>query len=868
MTLELNKILAFQNQTKRVVFNNKPIQPQSSLVNEQMPKTLQHCNLMFGSMKPVINSINNSTIPVVPGEIPSLTTLNSKEQTITDLSGDWKYFLGDELPKNNAIETGTMNLPSNWFLMGKKEFPAQFKVDETKLFDVQSGEKPNPEKGLNYSGTIFYKKDIDINEAPDPNKPHFLDLDMVDYYGQVYVNGKPVGKQHEGYFQPWSVNLTEAKDEKGQPLLKKGKNEIIIKVSKPEIPFDGSIIVNGQQVAPGKIKDNLDVSWPGARNRVDGILGLHDCRPGGPLYPRGQECSTGGIIRGLKLRQSSGADILSTKITTVFDPKKVITDGADVKMQFTVTNLTDKPKEIVVRGEISPNNFKEKGKTEEEQKQKFSKTVTILPHETMQVEHSEHVNNPKLWWTRDKGYPHLYQSTVKIEEVGEDGNSKPLDQKLNVFGVRSMTRDQKGVHYINGERFYVRGTNYIPSQYMSQADKKWYEEDISAIKDANLNTVLVHAHITRPEFYDLCDREGLAVKQGFPLVWKAYTKDPAFAEDAKNQAKDMVNIYGNHPSIVEWIVHNEDYGNQNPELNNQVEEVIKAADSSRLIIKNAGGEHIIDANGFARRTPETKDWHTYPEYYVPSQPGYTIDDQLSEGNYVDEFGAQALSNKNTLKKIFNNLSLPKNPQDFASKDWYPWRYAGLLPEQMFNTSKINPGKNVDDLIKNSQKFQARLLQYEIEYLRRHKWDKEKPNNGEVEFMLVDPWRAASSWAVIDYDRTKKEGYYAVKKSNQPLLPSIKYEWKNPNSPVEIVLINDNKEQYSNLTVEYQVGANKVKTQKIESLEGDSVKFDDKLKINDEDDKNLLPLVIKGDIPMKVWIKDSQGKVISENSMNN
>ncbi|EKE04510.1 MAG: hypothetical protein ACD_20C00056G0009 [uncultured bacterium] len=816
-------------------------------------------NISFGSSV-IKNNIGEelSVINVIPDELPSL---QSSVQKVKDLSGEWEYFLGDELPQKEKSPIGKMNLPSNWFLMGEKNFPEEFKVTNTKPFNANNPKiKPDIKKGLNYSGTVIYRKIIDLKEDANPNKPHFLDLDMVDYYGQVYLNGKPAGNQHEGYFQQWSVNLTEVKNENGQQVLKKGKNEILIKVSDPALPFDDTNMLNGQILNKDEDinennKQKFPASFPKRQNKVKGVLGFHDCRPGS-VHQRGQECSTGGIIRGIKLRQSPGIDIISTKIIPVFDSKKVSKNNAEIIMQFVVTNFTDKPKEIVLNCEISPHNFKEKGKTKEEQVQVFSTTVTIPPHEIKSIEHIEQVKNPKLWSTWDKGYPHLYQANIKVEEKGN--KDKILDQKLKVFGIKTITRDENNTHYLNGEKFYPRGINYISTQYLSQADKNWYQGDIDLIKEANLNTVLVHAHVERPEFYDLCDREGIAVIQGFPLIW-TYTEDPSFEEKAKIQAKDMVDLLGNHSSIIEWIAHNE--GTRNPELYKKITESIKSKDNlSRPIIKNAG-EKVIDKDGNERKGPETENWHAYPEWYKSSTPEYTIDDQLSEHPFVDEFGAQALSNKPTLQKIFNKkaLNIPKTQAGWKKwKHAFNWVYANFQPKQMFEIAGVNPGKNIDEFIVNSQKNQAKLLQYEIEYLRRHKWDKEKPNTGEVVFLFADPWRAASSWAVVDYDRKIKPGYEAIKKANQPLLPSIKYEWKKPDSPVEIVLVNDKKEEFKDLIVKYQIGNEKMKFQKIEKLEADSVKSVVKL--------GILPSVIIGETPLKVWVENSKGKIISKNSI--
>jgi hypothetical protein len=241
---------------------------------------------------------------------------------------------------------------------------------------------------------------------------------------------------------------------------------------------------------------------------------------------------------------------------------------------------------------------------------------------------------------------------------------------------------------------------------------------------------------------------------------------------------------------------------------------------------------------------------------------------IKKSSFITEFGAQGLSELSVLKKVFGDKRAFDVPKTFAKwKDWdytKHWKYAGFQPEQTFDIAGVSPGKNINEFVANSQKFQARLLQHEIEYLRQHKWDKEKPNTGEFAFTFADPWRNAASWAVVDYERRPKLGYYAVQQANQEILPSIKYEWEKPDSPVEIVLINDKEESLKDLNLKWQVGDGEIKSQEIKELKADSVQSVVNL--------GILPEVVKGNQKLKVWLEDPNAiepkkKIISENSMN-
>src|SRR5260221_7573859 len=100
-----------------------------------------------------------------------------------------------------------MELPSNWFLMGSKEYPKDAKARVNHLSSDDSGAltKIDNSAGLDYGGTVWFRRDLDF--SGDLTRPQILELDMVDYYAEVFINGHSVAR-HEGYFQRWSTDIS------------------------------------------------------------------------------------------------------------------------------------------------------------------------------------------------------------------------------------------------------------------------------------------------------------------------------------------------------------------------------------------------------------------------------------------------------------------------------------------------------------------------------------------------------------------------------------------------------------------------------------------------------------------------------------
>ncbi|MBZ5703471.1 MAG: hypothetical protein LAN84_16680 [Acidobacteriia bacterium] len=728
-----------------------------------------------------------------------------------DLSGEWRYLpydgltpLGDPALDDSAWPV--MDLPSNWFLMGSKEYPAKLKAARPPLVlpDPEKFTAPDKDLGLDYAGTMWFRRSFDWAGAS--GRPVILDLDMVDYYAEVFINGVSAAK-HEGYFQRWSVDIT--------PYLRAGKNAIALKVSAPRLIVD-----------PG---EQFPISWPKHQDEVKGIFLSHDTRPGATTF-RGQERSTGGVIRGIALRESAGLDLVQVNVF----PLDVTEKSARLVIEATVRNWTSAPIRAVVQGEITPKNFS--GDT----RLPVKFTLTAAPGES-QARAEVQISQPALWWSWDYGKPNLYQLAATLAGSG----GEPLDQRSVPFGIRSISHDEHWVWRLNGQRIYLRGSNYISTQWLSQADRAWYERDVKLMVGANLNAMRIHAHLERPEFYEATDEAGILVWQDFPLQW-GYTDDPAFHREAVKQAGDMVARYGSHPSIIVWCMQNE--------APHAMDWMKKKVQDQNLALdeKLFARVHQLDPSRVTHRDSGTGDAHPYPGWY-----GGTVADFASYKGQplITEYGAQALPGLETLRATFDEKMLW--PQ--SEMDWEAWRFANFQPESNFGDAQIEKGKSLEEFIEHSQRYQANLVRFATECFRRGKWT---TTTGIYQFMFSEDWPSIT-WAVVDYYRRPKAGYAALRDSMQPLLPSIAYAVSDPAQPLSLYVINDYLRPFAKTRLKWRVVDASGRPGPEESRTLD-IAADSVMKVVE---LGTLPEVTAGKAQLTVWLEGASGQVLGRNHLD-
>lgn len=365
------------------------------------------------------------------------------------------------------------------------------------------------------------------------------------------------------------------------------------------------------------------------------------------------------------------------------------------------------------------------------------------------------------WWTWDRGEQPLYELALKCG----------ADEMRVRFGARTVELRDWTV-YLNGERLFLRGVNYLPTDvYPARASEDQLRADAALAREANMNAVRVHAHVVETGFYEACDEMGILILQDFPLQW---THRRSILKAAVTQAGEMARDLQSHPSVAIYLAHDEPFFIAPPEkwnifgLLRTTAEVLsprwllwqrRVLDPAvmRAISEQDRSRPMIDAAGHPLTTN-----HLYFGWYygnfrdleklVKILPGFS--------RLPTEYGAQALPDAATLDEIWpankepdwENLSINYRLQVERMLRYVPWR------------------GDRQSFVRESQEYQAKVLKHATEFFRRRKY---RPTGGTFAFMLNDP-APAISWSVVDWRRRPKAAFEALKSAMQQVLVCVEY----------------------------------------------------------------------------------------------
>ncbi|NBB81424.1 MAG: DUF4982 domain-containing protein [Verrucomicrobia bacterium] len=221
-------------------------------------------------------------------------------------------------------------------------------------------------------------------------------------------------------------------------------------------------------------------------------------------------------------------------------------------------------------------------------------------NEPKDLHHRFELDHPALWSPES---PSLYRVVLSLFE---DGESMPVDQYRQTFGIRSVEWDARQGLILNGKRVKIRGVcEHLTGGPVGGAwSPELLEWKLKLIRSMGANAIRTAHNPHTPEFYEICDRLGFLVLNEAFDGWKQKAEQDYgalhFEDWWHEDLGDFIRRDRNHPCVIAWSVGNETEGDVSEALVARCHEL----DPTRLVTSGAAGTDTMDIvgiNGFSER---------------------------------------------------------------------------------------------------------------------------------------------------------------------------------------------------------------------------------------------------------------------------
>lgn len=350
-----------------------------------------------------------------------------------------------------------------------------------------------------YNGLVWYWREFEVPASFQSGERFLLRFEQVDYYAEIWLNGKSVG-QHEGGETPFVFDVTDA-------LTLNGKNFLAVRVLNPtHEEIDGIVLTQ----TPRRCK----------------VL---------PYVTAGGTYNHGGITGSVTLEAVPGVYVDDVFVDARIEGK--------VTVQVTVCNASEEKKNAVLEINLGEGR---NGSTMISRQEPFTAEAG---NSVRKMEF--HVENPRLW---ELNSPALYRAAVRVSTE----QNESMHEKSVRFGFRDF-RFENGYFRLNGKRIFVKSThsvNNYPIGLQFPHDPDLWRRDLLNLKAMGFNMVRFIWGGAFPEQLDYCDEIGLMVYNE-SYASNDIQDSPNVSRRWHEAIFEVIRRDRNHPSVVLWGLLNE-----------------------------------------------------------------------------------------------------------------------------------------------------------------------------------------------------------------------------------------------------------------------------------------------------------------------
>jgi hypothetical protein len=744
---------------------------------------------------------------------------------------------------------------------------------------VDQGVYPDPDYGLNNLAIpeslnkqdYWYRTEF---KAPEGTSGRRLTLTFegINYRAEVWLNGSPLGTI-TGAFIRGIFDITD---------VIKPQNVLAVKISPP--PHPG---IPQEQSIKGGPGEN------GGMMCLDGPTFV--ATEGWDWIPAIRDRDTG-IWQPVTLTASGGVKIGDPQVVTLLPLPD--TNRADISITVPLENVTTAP----VHGMLQAA-FEQTEITKEITVPPGKSQVKLAPSEFSQLT----IQHPRLWWPNGYGKQELYHLKLSFSEGGKDSDTKKVR-----FGIREITyelsllddrghlrrleysptvaflnnehvvdvthngmreippadpfpadypkewregwksyaaslapggessasvrmlADIKMGHYlvvkVNGVRIACRGGNWGMDDSRKRVSRERLEPYFRLHRDAHLNIIRNWVgQNTEQTFFDLADEYGMLVWNDFWESTQDYNveaQDPALFLD---NARDTILRFRDHPSIVMWCGRNE--GVPQPIINEGLDDLVAKLDGTRYYSPSSNQVNLQNSGPYKYMDPAL--------YYTTLNHGFSVETGTPSFSTLESFRASV-------------AAADQWPIDdvWAYHDWHASGNGDSTPFMAQIQTEFGAATSLEDFERKAQMLNYVDHRAIFEGMNAHLW---APNSGRMLWMTQPAW-PSNYWQILSHDYDTQASFYGVKKACEPV--HVQLDLSN----YDITVVNTTTDALTGLTVSAKVYSldNKTLFQHDERRDVGPDSSIEGFKIE------LAPLFLNGVLLVKLELRDSGGKLLSDN----
>ena len=562
----------------------------------------------------------------------------------------------------------------------------------------------------------WYRKEFTAPAASQKDARSWLHFAGINYRAEIWMNGHKIADstQIAGAYRTYDLDVTG--------VLKPGKTNVLAV----------------ETFAP--TEKDLGINWV-------------DWNPAPPDKDMGL---TGEV------------DLLSTGPVTLRSPLAVThflnqtLDAADLTIYAELHNSTDHAVKGLVSGAAAG--------------VRFEQPVELSPHEDREIVFTPEqfpqlqIHNPKPWWPRQMGEPHLERLILSFSVKGQTTDEQSVD-----FGFREITSELTAtgsrLFRVNGKSILIRGAGWSQDMLLRSDDKR-LRDQFRLVRDLNLNTIRLEGKLETDEFFHLADQQGILVMLGWCCCdhwehWKDWTSQDLAIATASLRAQ-MLRLRS-HPSLLVWL--NGSDGPPPPDVENAYLKVESETHWPNPVLSSASAASttVTGASGVKMTGPYD---YVAPSYwYLDRQHGgaYGFNTETSPGPAIPSLASR-------------QKFLP-DPEAWPTSESWSYHYGSgkFSTLQVFNDAMEATYAKPHSAAEYERLAQA--MEYDSERAMFEAYSKNKyASTGVIQWMLNNAW-PSMTWHLYDYYLDSGAGFFAVKKACEPL--HIQYSYDD----LSIVVVN-------------------------------------------------------------------------------